>query len=40
MLHIYVLLALTVALIPLAWRVLIFMENLGRREGRLSLRWM
>lgn len=40
MLHIYVLLALTVVLIPLAWRVLIFMENLGRREGRLSLRWM
>ncbi|MCX8201053.1 MAG: ABC transporter permease [Candidatus Caldarchaeum sp.] len=38
--HIGVLSILSLVLIPLAWRTLIFMENLGRREGRLSLRWI
>ncbi|MEM4573358.1 MAG: ABC transporter permease [Candidatus Caldarchaeum sp.] len=40
LLHIGVLTILTVVLIPLAWITLKFMENLGRKEGRLSLRWM
>lgn len=40
LLHVGVLSVLTVVLIPLAWRVLLFMENLGRKEGRLSLRWI
>jgi len=39
-LHIAVLSALSIVLIPLAWRTLNYMEKLGRREGRLSLRWM
>ncbi|MEM0384108.1 MAG: ABC transporter permease [Candidatus Caldarchaeum sp.] len=38
--HISVLAGLTLILIPLAWRALIFMENRGKREGRLSQRWM
>lgn len=38
--HILILTTLSILLIPLAWRTLIFMENLGRREGRLSLRWI
>jgi ABC-2 type transport system permease protein len=39
-LHIAVLTVLSIVLIPLAWRTLNYMENLGRREGRLSLRWI
>jgi ABC-2 type transport system permease protein len=39
-LHIAVLTALSIVLIPLAWRTLNYMETLGRREGRLSLRWI
>jgi len=39
-LHIAVLTVLSIVLIPLAWRTLNFMETLGRREGRLSLRWI
>jgi ABC-2 type transport system permease protein len=38
--HIAVLTVLSIVLIPLAWRTLNYMENLGRREGRLSLRWI
>ncbi len=38
--HLIVLGLLTVALIPAAWKALNYMENLGRKEGRLSLRWM
>ncbi|MEM4189717.1 MAG: ABC transporter permease [Candidatus Caldarchaeum sp.] len=37
--HLLVLAVLTVVLIPLAWKTLRFMEDLGRKEGRLSLRW-
>jgi ABC-2 type transport system permease protein len=39
-LHIAVLTVLSIVLIPLAWRTLNYMETLGRREGRLSLRWI
>jgi ABC-2 type transport system permease protein len=39
-LHIAVLTVLSIVLIPLAWRTLDYMETLGRREGRLSLRWI
>jgi ABC-2 type transport system permease protein len=39
-LHIAVLTVLSIVLIPLAWRTLTYMETLGRREGRLSLRWI
>jgi hypothetical protein len=35
-----VLTVLSIVLIPLAWRTLNYMETLGRREGRLSLRWI
>jgi ABC-2 type transport system permease protein len=38
--HIAVLTVLSIVLIPLAWRTLNYMETLGRREGRLSLRWI
>ncbi|MEM2237403.1 MAG: ABC transporter permease [Candidatus Caldarchaeum sp.] len=38
--HLIVLAVLTAVLIPMAWKTLHYMENLGRREGRLSLRWM
>ncbi len=39
-LHIAVQTVLSIVLIPLAWRTLNYMETLGRREGRLSLRWI
>jgi ABC-2 type transport system permease protein len=38
-LHILVLALFSLVLIPLARRALRFMEDLGRREGRLTLRW-
>jgi len=38
--HFAVLAVLTAVLIPMAWKTLQYMENLGRRQGRLSLRWM
>jgi len=39
MLHLAALAVLTAALIPLAWKALNYMESLGKKEGRLSLRW-
>jgi ABC-2 type transport system permease protein len=37
--HILALIAFTVILIPVARMALGYMENLGKREGRLTLRW-
>jgi len=37
--HILALIAFIVILIPVARMALNYMENLGKREGRLTLRW-
>jgi len=37
--HILALIACTLILFPLARRALNYMESLGKKEGRLTLRW-
>jgi ABC-2 type transport system permease protein len=38
-LHIVAMIAFSIVLLPLARKALSYMESLGKREGRLTLRW-